>query len=107
VDDEKAFTKNLVAQHYNNLVIDSYSNPFEFLENVTKYSKDTKIILDNYYYTENNETYDIDGITLGKTLHDMGYTRLFLLSGEEFVVPEYLKLILKSDQVQIKILDKL
>lgn len=107
VDDEKNFTKNLVGQHYSHLVIDTYSDPFDFLENVTKYSLDTKLILDNYYYMDNNEVYDIDGLTLAKTLHKMGYKRLFLLSGEAFSVPGYLTLILKSDHEKIKILDKL
>mgnify|MGYP001559658509 CR=1 FL=1 len=65
------------------------------------------LFLDNYYYAPDGSTYDIDGIAMAKQLHDSGYTRLFLLSGEEFATPEYLKLILKSDQESIRNLDKL
>lgn len=107
VDDEKFVTKAIVTEYYNHLIIDSYSNPFDFLDQVDKYPKDTKFILDNYYYDENGRSYDIDGIGIAEKLHAKGFTRLFLLSGEQFDVPDYLKLILKSDKEKIKSLDKL
>lgn len=107
VDDEKFVTKAIVTEYYNHLIIDSYSNPFEFLDEVDKYPKDTKFILDNYYYDENSKSYDIDGIGIAEKLHAKGFTRLFLLSGESFSVPDYLTLILKSDKEKIRNLDKL
>lgn len=107
VDDEKMVARALIAEYYNHLIVDQYSNPFEFLEEVKKYPKDTKFFLDNYYYADDGSPYKIDGLGLAETLHQKGYTRLFLLSGEKFNTPDYLKLILKSDQESIKHLDKL
>jgi len=107
VDDEKMVTKAIIEEYYNHLIVDQYSNPFEFLECVTKYPKDTKFILDNYYYAEDGGTYPIDGIEIAKQLHDQGYTNLFLLSGQNFSVPDYLTLILKTDKEKIRNLDKL
>lgn len=102
VDDEPIVAKTIIAEYYKNLIIETYSNPFEFLNKVDQYSKDTKIILDNYYYASDGSTYKIDGITLADNLHAKGFTKLFLLSGESFNVPDYLHLILKSDKEAIK-----
>lgn len=107
VDDEKMATQTLVAEYFNNLIVDQYDNPFEFLDEVDKYTKDTKIVLDNYYYAEDGSTCKIDGISIAKELHEKGFTKLFLLSGENFTVPDYLTLILKMDKEKIKMLDKL
>ena len=106
VDDEKMFTKTLISNHYSHLLTESYSNPFEFLDEVDKYSKDTRIVLDNYYYMEDGGTYNIDGLTLAAKLHDKGFTKLILLSGEEFPVPNYLTLVLKIDKSALAKLDK-
>ena len=107
VDDEKDVTKALIDEYYNHLIIDQYSNPLEFLDCVLKYPRDTRIILDNYYYMEDGGTYEIDGITIAKQLYDKGYANLFLLSGQTFVVPDYLTLILKTDREKVRNLDKL
>lgn len=107
VDDEPMVAKTIIAEHYCNLIIDTYSNPFEFLNSVDKYPKNTRIILDNYYYAPDGSTYKIDGITLAQQLHEKGFTNLILLSGEEFSVPDYLRLILKSDKETIKNLHNL
>lgn len=102
VDDEPLVTKTIIAEYFHNLIIDTYSNPFELLNAVDKYPKDTKIVLDNYYYAPDGSTYQIDGITLAEKLHVKGFTNLFLLSGESFNVPSYLTLILKSDKEKIR-----
>jgi len=107
LDDEKVTMNALVSEHYNHLIVDTYSNPFEFLDHVAKYSKDTKFILDNCYYAEDGSPYDIDGITIAQQLHEKGYTKLFLLSGEKFDIPDYLELILKADKEKIRNLDTL
>lgn len=107
VDDEKLVTEAIVREYYNHLLVDTYSNPFEFLDKADMYAKDTKIILDNYYYAEDGSCYDIDGIIIAKQLHDKGFRSLFLLSGEKFDTPDYLQLILKSDKESIRNLDKL
>lgn len=101
VDDEKAFTQTLVANYYSQLITQAYSNPFEFLDDVDKYALDTRIILDNYYYMEDGGTYNIDGLTLAKKLHEKGFNNLCLLSGEEFPVPEYLDLVIKTDKLAL------
>lgn len=78
--------------------VDAYSSVYKFLENKAKYSKDTKIILDNQFQREYAR-----GIEIAQELHEEGYTSLYLFSGEDFrfnqdtVIPDYLTVILKSD----------
>lgn len=105
VDDEKLFTKTLISNYYSHLLTESYSNPLLFLDEVEKYPKDTRIILDNYYYMEDGGPYNIDGVMLAEKLHAKGFTRLILLSGEEFNVPDFLSLVLKSDKQLLAKLD--
>ncbi|MFN8770130.1 MAG: PAS domain-containing sensor histidine kinase [Neisseriaceae bacterium] len=107
VDDEKEFTKTLISSYYNHLITDLYSNPLEFLDEVDKYPKNTKIILDNYYYLPDGGVYNIDGITIAEELHNKGYTDLTLLSAEKFTTPDYLKLVLKIDSDKLSKLDKI
>ena len=107
VDDEKAFTRALISNYYSHLVTDQYSNPLTFLDEVDKYPKDTRFILDNYYYMEDGSPYPIDGVTLAQQLHQKGFTTLYLLSGESFRIPDYLTLVLKTDQATLSKLDKL
>lgn len=107
LDDEKTTMNALVREYYSHLIVDQYSNPFEFLDKVDNYPKDTKFILDNYYYAEDGNPYNIDGIGIAEKLHEKGYTNLFLLSGESFSVPDYLTLVLKIDKEKIKKLDTL
>ena len=96
-----------MAEYYNHLIVDIYSNPFEFLDKVDKYALDTQFILDNCYYADDGSSYEIDGIEIAKRLHEKGFTRLFLLFGEAFAVPDYLTLILKTDREKIRKLDLL
>ena len=107
VDDEKLFTTTLVSNYYSNLLTESYSNPLEFLDEVDKYPKDTRIVLDNYYYMEDGNPSKIDGVMLAEKLHEKGFTKLILLSGEEFSVPEYLTLVLKLDKNKLSKLDQI
>ena len=75
--------------------IDTYCNPQIFLASVTQYAKDTKIMLDqNYGHSE------CKGVHIAQKLHEMGFTRLYLLSGENFSrlqTPPYLTTIAKTD----------
>lgn len=107
VDDVAIYTRNLINTHYKHLITESYTNPHDFLDKVDRYAKDTKLILDNYYNMEDGTSYNIDGIGLAQQLHAKGYTNLYLLSGEPFKTPEYLKLVLKNDLHAIANLDKL
>ena len=106
VDDEKNWLDYLVDKYYKHLKVERYYDPVSFLEDINQYPLNTKIIMDNYYYTETS-SYDLEGTMLAKKLHEMGYAKLFLLSGERFVVPEYLTLILKTDQDSLARLDTL
>lgn len=106
LDDEKLAMDTLVSEYYNDLIIDQYTNPFEFMDQVAKYSYDTIIVLDNYFYAPDGSTYKIDGLTIARQLHDKGYQKLILLSGESFDVPDYLRLVLKSDRTMIRSLDQ-
>jgi hypothetical protein len=106
VDDNVVFISHLVDKYYKHLNVDIYDNPHTFLEDIVQYPLDTKFILDNYY-TEIG-IYDIDGAVVAKELHEKGYNRLFLLSGEGLHrTPDYLTVILKSDTEALEHLDKL
>jgi hypothetical protein len=111
VDDTRWFVDDLIRQHYSHLKIDTYYEPYGFMEDVVQYALDTKIILDTFYYADYGEGEFIEGgLPLVRQLHAMGYTNLFMLAGEALssdMVPDYLTVILKSDQEKIKILDKL
>jgi hypothetical protein len=44
---------------------------------------------------------------LAQKLHEKGFEKLILLSGEEFSVPEYLTLVLKLDKNKLSKLDQI
>jgi PAS domain S-box-containing protein len=95
VDDDEIFSNNLVTYIFGGKVVDQYLNPEDLLKNVHRYTKDTKIYLDNNYFTSMRT-----GIDVAKELHEKGYERLYLLSGEVFEkgkVPNYLTVIRKDD----------
>jgi hypothetical protein len=75
------------------LITDTYTNPDDFLNNLSKYLKDTKIITD---YKLNNL---FNGFDLAEKLHGLGYTKLYVMSGKDFdkqSVPPYVTVILKD-----------
>ena len=75
--------------------IDHYTDPNTFLENLSRYPKDTKISLDNDFGVS-----ALNGLQLAQKLYEQGYTKLYLLSGKDFEVgevPSYIMLILKTD----------
>ncbi len=95
VDDDKAFINTLLLFSFDDQITEEYHNPEHFLKNVTKYSKDTKIYLDNNYATSK-----LKGLDVAQELHARGYTHLYLLSGEAFKegdIPSYLTVIGKND----------
>lgn len=107
VDDEKTYIECLIDKHYKHLKVDTFYDPFSFLENIELYPLDTKIIMDNYYYTETG-SYPITGVDLAQQLHDKGYKNLYLLSGEPLDREiNYLTVIVKTDNQKIQNLDKL
>lgn len=95
VEDEEYLLQSLISSVFKNHKVATYTNPYEFLGEVMKYSKNTKIFLDNTY-----KGYRLNGIEVSQILYNEGYTKLFLLSGSVFVqndLPEYLTAIQKFD----------
>lgn len=107
VDDEIEAVKSLISEHYQHLLIDVYHNPFEFLKEVDKYPKDTKIIIDNNYYLDDKLITDLDGIVIAEQLHEKGFTSLYIYSWEKCKTPDYVTLILKTDRGTMAHLDQL
>ena len=95
VDDDESLLDNMVNYIFQDKVVDQYLKPEDLLQNLHRYSKDTKIYLDNSY---NNS--GLNGISVAEALDEKGFNRLYLLSGNEFKkeeLPPYLTAILKCD----------
>lgn len=100
VDDDKLFAKNLMNFIFDDKEVVYFDNPVQFLENIANYTKNTPIYLDNNFATGS-----LTGIEVANTLHQKGYTRLYLLSGETFLeneIPHYVTMIRKDDIDRIK-----
>ncbi len=100
IDDDKTFINMLVLHVFADQDTEEYHKPEDFLKNLDKYAKDTKIFLDNNYATS-----DLKGLDIAKELHERGYQQLYLLSGEVFGigdVPSYLTVIEKTDTEHLK-----
>ncbi|MDQ5920714.1 MAG: two-component system, OmpR family, aerobic respiration control sensor histidine kinase ArcB [Pseudomonadota bacterium] len=106
VDDDPEVVEQEIADHYSHLIIDVYHDPFEFLNDIDKYPKDTKIIMDNNYQS-GGVLLPISGITLAETLHEKGYTKLYLYSWQQCDTPDYVVFILKTDREKMTQLDLL
>ncbi len=95
IDDDELFVTTLTRFIFRDLITDTYHSPEQFLECAAKYAKETKIYLDNNYKSS-----FLKGINIAKTLHEQGYQRLYLLSGDVFEendIPSYLTVIGKND----------
>ncbi|GHU19946.1 hypothetical protein FACS189472_10470 [Alphaproteobacteria bacterium] len=95
IDDNKIFTQTL-SDFFDNKGIKAhtYNSPDTFLKNLSTYSKNTRIVIDNELNSE------IIGLELAKQLHEKGYINLYLFSGKRFNgsdVPPYLTVILKGN----------
>jgi PAS domain S-box-containing protein len=100
VDDDKMFAKSLMQFIFKNNVVDYFEDPKQFIKNLPHYPKDTRIYLDH-----NFPSFGITGVKMAETLHERGFTRLYLLSGETFesgALPDYIKVIRKDDVDNIK-----
>ncbi len=108
-DDEDILAAVTRAIQMRKKSVDTYSSVYKFLDNKAKYSKDVKILLDNQFQVEHAR-----GLEIAEQLHEEGYTRLYLFSGEDFrfsidkvVIPDYLRVILKTDiDLLLEILDE-
>jgi len=94
VDDDQRLLDSFTFFAFNKKV-DTYQDPQIFLNNVNQYPKHTKIMLDQHY-----ANFDQKGMQIAEHLHTLGFTQLFLLSGESFSeweIPHYLTTVLKTD----------
>lgn len=100
VDDNRNFAQTLIDFVFDQDVVDYYFDPRQLLENLAKYPKNTRIYLDN-----NFTMVDEQGVDIAKNLHELGFTRLYLLSGDTFKpgeIPSYLTVILKTEIDKIR-----
>jgi PAS domain S-box-containing protein len=100
VDDNETFAQTLIDFIFDQDVVDYYRDPRKLLANLNQYPKDTRIYLDN-----NFTMVDELGIDFAKNLHELGFTRLYLLSGDTFKpgeIPSYLTVIIKTDIDKIR-----
>lgn len=96
VDDDEEFANTLKNFLFIGKLVDCYYHPQKFLEQISQYPKDTKICLDNNFVDAGGMT----GLKLAEQLYNMGYSKLYLLSGDDFKkdeIPSYLTAILKTD----------
>ena len=94
VDDDQTLL-NTYVMFAGHKKADTYHYPQHFLDRLSQYPLNTTILLDQHYVND-----DRQGIEIARHLHEMGYTRLYLLSGgnlPEVQIPDYLPLILKGD----------
>lgn len=87
VEDNETLSNNFACFLFDDRIVDQYLKPEDLLENLHRYAKDTKIYLDNNY-----DNSWLKGVDIAKELHEQGYTRLYLLSGEAFEkgqLPDY------------------
>jgi hypothetical protein len=94
INDDKIFLNHFAKSVAPGKKIDTYSDPFIFMSNLSKYKKDIFIILVNQFSTVNTT-----GIALAKKLYEQGYTNIYLMSGSKFRIkdyPNYLTPILKG-----------
>jgi hypothetical protein len=112
LEDDQLHINSVIDAHYSHLKVDKYYNPYDFLDNVTHYPRNTKFFLDNFYYTDTRarvgNAYNITGVEIAKQLHEQGYTNLYLISGQALEqTPDYLTVILKFSNNWEDTLDKL
>ncbi|MCE3268251.1 MAG: amino acid adenylation protein, partial [Burkholderiales bacterium] len=111
VDDSRWFIRDWKLR-LPELAIDAYYEPNSFLEDIAQYPRNTKIILDRNYYDREGRGRKFlgDGLEVAKKLHEMGYTKLFMVTGDKpgvDMIDGYLKVIFKEDDEKIKEIIKL
>jgi signal transduction histidine kinase len=94
VDDDEAFANNLMTFMFMDKRVDYFKEPQEFRKRLESYPKNITIIVDNNFSTSYEK-----GINILKELHELGFTKLYLLSGEHLNpddLPDYLVAIRKD-----------
>lgn len=105
IDDDELLLDTFSKFLFKGMVVDTYTNPHELLDNIAKYAYETKIAIDNNYKNS-----DLKGTDIAQKLHDIGYNNLYILSGEnseDIDCNDYATALLKTDIDSIqKILSK-
>ena len=97
VEDNEDLSNKMVLYIFKDKIVDQYLCPEDLLKNIHRYSKTTKIYLDNNYDNSGRK-----GVDVAQELHEKGYERLYLLSGEIFKegeLPDYL-IVLRKDDIE-------
>lgn len=100
IDDDERYVRNMMDSALIDLTVDHYTSPEHFLTVAAQYPKDTKICLDLNFNDSR-----MDGFYLAEQLNKLGYTRLFMISGEEFgrkKLPKYLTILNKYRIEEVK-----
>lgn len=101
LEDDEGFANALAKFVFDDKFVDQYFKPEDLLQNIDKYAKDTRFYLDNNY----DNSY-LKGIDVAKQLHEQGYERLYILTGEVFEdkteLPAYLTVLDKADTERIE-----
>lgn len=102
IDDDKDFVssfKRIIENDHK--ILDVYFSLQEFMDNLTKYSKHTMILIDNHFKKDR-----MTGIEFAQQLYMLGFERLYLFSGNDYAgdssIPWYLTPILKTDVEKVK-----
>lgn len=111
LEDKIWYANNLIKKHYSYLKVETYTNPFVFLEEVRQYPLTTRFILDTHYETAPPESklFQIDGFQIAEKLYEMGYSSIIVYVSEEpeDEVPNYIKIVPKNDRELMAKLDKI
>ena len=86
VDDDERMTNHASLNFADEDKVVIYRTPKELMQNIHRYPKKTCIFLDN-----NFEGFQEKGIDIAAQLHQLGFTTLYLISGdlELGVIPDY------------------
>ncbi len=100
LDDDERLVNDLLTLLLHDKKVDKYHNPQQLFDKLSQYSKDTKILIDNYFPATST-----NGQEIAEYLHARGFNNLYLFSGTDFSkqkLPRYLQAILKSDIEKLK-----
>jgi hypothetical protein len=87
--DDNQFFADAFKSRFIRKKISHFLNPEEFLEQCHSYARNTLICIDNDFGTVSSLT----GMQVAEKLHELGFTRLYLVSGTYFSeeqLPDYL-----------------
>lgn len=96
LDDNQSFADAVIFRLSHSKVVTHYPDPTLFLDECEKFAKNTPICIDNNF----GLGIDIKGTQVAERLHELEFTRLFIISGDHFepgALPDYVTLIKKTN----------